>query len=792
MDNIGEHFRKYHSGMYGAMARHLAASLDVKPEAIEQLGVGFDYRCQAWVFADRNVTGEVIGLSYRYEDGRKGMSPDYKGKQKRGLVYPLNQDYGKGVNKYVNGQHNWSRVADVGVMCPVCGKPDGCLVSADCPDSPSAAICIRPQAKEGAAADLGQAGYLHVFKKSGNHRNGTVLPESSLPVLVVEGASDVLAAMSMGYVAIGKPGASAGLDLLSQMPLAGREVWIIGENDAGAGREGMEKTFAALRTATKLVRMVMPPAGIKDLRAWYATGLNPAMLADWVSKHTEEHSIVDDGIFPDGQPATIARAFFGHGCKLGNGHMLRNYRGEWYVWKGGRYLKLEENRVRGLVYEFIEEKSFVRETANGGRTVVPIPTTRNMAGDILACTSMPELCPIVSDPPCWLTRTDMPNPKDLIAFKNGILDVKQYMEGKIVLYDPSPDLFIMNTLPYAYDEDAQSQFCIDYYASIFNGDKEIIRLLAQWFGYNAVPDTSQEKMMILTGRPRSGKSTTLDMLHGMLGTEQCCSLKMRHLIDRFGRQPMLGKLSAIFADTKNPRASEASSALETLLAIVGQDRVSVDRKGIAELPDVKLFCRFTMAMNDIPAFSDHARAFAPRVNIISYPNTYVGHEDRGLKGKLEEEAKSGKLINWALQGLKDLRTRGRFTEPVSSMKTLRALEYVATPMLLFAIECCVMAKNVRGAAGQVPKDRIREDGSIRIMKDELYAAWRVWNEARGTQAGVKEQFSRYLLDIFPELKTARMRLSRDEDKHAPMNYSDRTYYFIGIDLTDEARRQYIV
>jgi putative DNA primase/helicase len=786
MESIGERFQKYHSGVTAGMYKLLAEELGVTTEAIEQLGVGYDYRVQAWVFAERDISGEVIGLSYRYENGKKGMSPDFKGRQSRGLVYPVNQGYGKGVARYVNGQHNWIRITDAGVICPVCGKPDGCLVSRDCPDNPAAAICIRPQAKEGATTDLGDAGYLHVFKQ-GKTQARSLLPESERAVLIVEGASDVLAAMSMGFVGIGRPSAEAGISLLSRMPLTGRDVWIIGENDAGAGKEGMEKTYAAIKGMTGIVRKFLPPEGIKDLRAWYIDGLTAETLLTYVSEQSTTEETTDGKTLPDGQATTIARAFL----RSEGGRTLHNYRGEWYVWKDGKYTKLDTAYVRGRIYSYAEDKSFVRTSANGGKVVVPIPATRGMSGDVLDCMVMPDLCPVVGDVPKWLTKTNMPDPRNLIVFKNGILDVAEYMDGRIKVYDSDSDLFVMNTFPYSFDEDADSKLCRDYIQHTFNNDPEVQRLIAQWYGYNAVPDTSQEKMMLFTGPPRSGKSTMLDMLRAMLGQEQCCSLQMRHLMDRFGRHIMLGKLAAMFGDVRTPRANEADVALQMLLSIIGQDPVPVDRKNIAELPHVKLFCRFTMAMNDIPAFSDHARALAPRMNAILFPNSYVGHEDRGLKGQLEDEASKGKLINWALAGLKDLRTRGRFVEPVSSMNTTRTMELASTPALAFIDECCVTGRELARIRNVVIEDRIRNGNQVAVLKDELYAAWKVWCETTGRHPGLKDQFCRWILNACPTLSIARLRVSKTDSKFYWAGDSERAYYFINIDLTNDARRKYL-
>jgi phage/plasmid-associated DNA primase len=126
------------------------------------------------------------------------------------------------------------------------------------------------------------------------------------------------------------------------------------------------------------------------------------------------------------------------------------------------------------------------------------------------------------------------------------------------------------------------------------------------------------------------------------------------------------------------------------------------------------------------------------------------------------------------------------------MKTLQLMEYTATPVLLFVNECCVLQDDLKKSERLLPTDRVRCDGSLAVMKDELYAAWRVWNEARGTQAGVKEQFARHMLNTFPAVKASRLRTSKEDDKKLSVDASDRQYYYLGIDLTDEARNRYIV
>lgn len=116
-------------------------------------------------------------------------------------------------------------------------------------------------------------------KKAGaGHKRGLSIPSSFASrvgtVLVVEGASDVLAATSMGYAAVGRSSNRAGGALLAEL-LRGRDVLVVGENDEKPdgdwpGRDGAKHIAAELaRRWGRPVKWAMPPAGHKDVRRWY-------------------------------------------------------------------------------------------------------------------------------------------------------------------------------------------------------------------------------------------------------------------------------------------------------------------------------------------------------------------------------------------------------------------------------------------------------------------------------------------------------------------------------------------
>ena len=119
---------------------------------------------------------------------------------------------------------------------------------------------------------------------------GLVIPkelqDAPGPVIIVEGASDVAAALALGLVAVGRPSNVGGAADLARL-LESRNIIVVGENDAKAtgawpGRDG------AIRIATQLatkwgtpVRWTLPPLGTKDIRAWLTARVDGGLdLAD--------------------------------------------------------------------------------------------------------------------------------------------------------------------------------------------------------------------------------------------------------------------------------------------------------------------------------------------------------------------------------------------------------------------------------------------------------------------------------------------------------------------------------
>lgn len=736
----------YQRNAWPAMVADLASDLGVSARSLTAIGIGWIPLEACWVFPERDAEGAVVGLVRRFKNGKK-LSIEGS---KRGLTYAPSERVLSGDSPYVPGSQNWQRVSEE-FPCPICKKTDWCLVSSEDPADPKAVICGRKA--EGAKQPLGDSGYLHILKPTGDVSTvrGMVLNESSLPILIVEGQSDVAAAYDLGFIAVGKPSASGGLLYLANL-LIGHETAVIGENDSGAGRLGMEKTFEAIRSKAKAVTKLMPPEGIKDLRAWVKSGLTSKGL----KKAIHENGIVisHENLLESVAPLDITERWLKERHWQNGLPILRQYIGSWYRFDGTKYARIDEKTyLRGDLYSFLSDKTIKKFTPKGELTIVPYAPDKHKVDEIVDACSM--TCPVYVDAPCWLDEEEHPCSTNLVSFSNGLLILPT-----LNLDSSTPRLFSLTSLPYPWNPTETCPIWTRFLNQIFPNDKEKIDLLQEWFGYNMVADTSYEKLMFFVGRPGAGKGTVLEALRAVLGSNQVASTSFDSLVGDFGLSPLLGKLSAILPDAHITRRGDPAKALQILKEISGRDSVGINRKNKEILADHKLSCRFTISVNSMPDLPDHERSLDRRLLLLPFGESFTGREDTTLKDRIVEEAPG--IAVWAIQGLLRLRSRG-FTSPRSSVPVVEEFRKQSSPITEFADETCVF------------------NPSHSLPGNMLYDAYARWCRDQGAMAGTHLRFNQRFLMMYPGVRVDQVVFA---DKQVRC--------FVGVKLSDEAIERYLV
>src|ERR1700744_5373017 len=220
----------FQGNAYPAMIADLADHLGVSADSIRRLALGWApivtfKKAKSfqgwWAIPERDADANPIGLSLRSQDDCKVTYPG----SKRGLVYEVNPNHRGGEKGYSSGAHNWIRTMDAEQPCPICGKPDGCVLSAEDVADPKAVICIRIKSDRAM-----RFGFLHIRKAEGHLSNASALIDGKEPVVVVEGFSDTCVALDLGFRGVGRPNDLACMDILRDLVRA-QPVIIVGEND---------------------------------------------------------------------------------------------------------------------------------------------------------------------------------------------------------------------------------------------------------------------------------------------------------------------------------------------------------------------------------------------------------------------------------------------------------------------------------------------------------------------------------------------------------------------------------
>lgn len=582
------------------------------------------------------------------------------------------------------------------------------------------------------------------------------------PVLIVEGMSDAAVGLDLGYYTIGRPGADTSAAALRSLValMRGRHVAIIGENDvSGAGRRGAEKTALALLPTAASVKILFPPEGTKDLRAWYCApdGIDrPALSAAIAARApleapapaADHDTEAESGLVPLGTPdpetgrvvlsprrtLPTAEAFVREFHQHTDGRTLVNYAGMFMAWRGNRWAEIEGESLTSTLQPWLHRAlRYVTDRRTGQPALAPFesnPSTIRAALDsIRACVHLPA----THTPPCWLdNRPNAPEPRNLLPFPTGALDLAT---GKVL--PPTPALFTTAALDFDYvpNPPAPARW-LSFLSQLWGDDTESLALLQEFMGYCLIGDTSQQKALLIVGPKRSGKGTIGRVLTRLVGAGNVCGPTTSSLAGPFGLQPLIGKSLAIVSDARFTGDS-VGVVVERLLCISGEDSLTVDRKFMGSIT-MKLPTRLIFLSNELPRLHDSSGALAGRFMILRLTRSFYGHEDTTLTSKLSEELPG--ILTWAIEGLKRLRARGRFTQPASVAAAVQEMEDLSSPVGAFVRDCCEVG------AGK------------RAWTDDMFAAWRRWCEADGRNTTTSRQtFGRDLSAAVPGVVCRRHR-----------------------------------
>jgi len=377
--------------------------------------------------------------------------------------------------------------------------------------------------------------------------------------------------------------------------------------------------------------------------------------------------------------------------------------------------------INAATWTFLDKAKAKRMVGRGKDAVLETlpfqPNQHSVSETIAALKAVAHLNPKL-EPPCWLTgRSDLPAGA-LIAFPNGLLDLRNN-----TLHPLDANFFTTAALGFNYVAHAPKPAnWLKFLDEIFAGDDkdEQIAALQEMFGYMMIPDTSLEKAFLLIGPKRSGKGTILAMLRKLLAPSSIAGPSLKSLGTNFGLAPLIGKQLAIIDDLRVGAPKDQDVLIENILKITGRGFFTIDRKFKSAWEGV-LLLKLLLVSNLLPKLGDDSAALASRFISFETRISFYGREDpRLFEDKLLPELAG--IFHWALEGLQRLRDRRRFEETSVSKDARERLANLGSLARAFIAEKCIL------------------DSKAHVEKRELYDKWVEYAKENNTYPGTLEKF----------------------------------------------------
>lgn len=486
-------------------------------------------------------------------------------------------------------------------------------------------------------------------------------------------------------------------------------------------------------------------------------------------------------------------------CMISGGSRfaLARWNAKWWRYAGGAYCEIQEERLRSLVWSWLNGFSIMHrdkriafnpKPEDVKAVVAALAIDTVIDGDVPSMWLNPT---IIDGKPHWgraasefdrtVTVRDGRRADLCLVFPNGILDVGELLRTrKVVLHPHTPDLFTTTMMPYELpvqhlqdlidgaDQDrVYHELCPNFWewladASSPDGDEMDQKWQEQlqiMLGDTVTGDRSIEKIFLVVGKKRAGKGILGVVLETVMGEDNIASINSTLLSDKFGPSSLVGKRAALWPDAHVAKFEDGGAIVETLKSIRGRDRLPM-RDLYGPYSTARINARIWITANEELDLRDDSGALAGSMIILPMRKSAAGRENEDLKDLIAREGPG--LMVFALEGAVRLWQRKPRTIPVCDDGREVQEDYVTK------------SAHIEQFVKEVV--RLSEDPEVFTSQADIYEAYEWWCE------NVEHRAAKGRGSFFTSIK---WHLPRPVNARESRNKRQRRYP--GVMLSDEAR-----
>ena len=312
-------------------------------------------------------------------------------------------------------------------------------------------------------------------------------------------------------------------------------------------------------------------------------------------------------------------------------------------------------------------------------------------------------------------------PLDRVNVLNGILDISS---GKLEPH--SPDFLSPVQINAAWNPGAECPTIDRFVRQVFPDDAG--ELFYQLAGLYALPDTRQQKAVMLLGSGSNGKSLTMALLREFLGSHNVSCISLHEFAEnRYAAAELRGKLLNLSSDLSDRTVRDTA-----LFKRIVDGRFS----NIHAFPrygrpfEFRPFVRLIFSANRTPDSADHSYGYLRRWLVVPF-DAELNDDDRDpfLLEKLSTPEELSGLLNHAVASYRHLLNRGRLIESGTMLDAKARFYAHSDPMRLFLDES------------------VELDDEARVDRSDLYRAYKSWCAFRR----IRPASARFLYESVREL-----------------------------------------
>ena len=515
-------------------------------------------------------------------------------------------------------------------------------------------------------------------------------------VVIVEGEKDVDRLMKEELVATCNAGGAGKWRPEYNQYFAGRHMVILQDNDE-AGRKHAQQIATALHGVATSVKVLelpdLPEKG--DVSDWLAAAGTVEELTrlvevtpEWTPPDMPVITHTSDD-FPLTDTGLAERFALQHGDDVRYCHAWA----KWLVWDGMRWKiddggtvdQLGKQTVRSILREAADEPDDARRKALTAFAKSAESVARRTAMLTLARSEPPiPISPDVLDKNTWILNCP-----------NGKIDLRT---GQ--LCEHRREDYISKLCPVKYQPAALCPIWLATLDKCFSRNYDLIDFVQRFAGYCLTGDVSEQILNIWHGIGANGKSTILNAIMEMLGTDYSMKaiadlLMMKHdSAHPTALTDLHGKRLVACIETDDGRRLAESLVKE----LTGGDPIRA-RRMREDFWQFMPTHKVVLACNHRPTVRGTDVAIWRRLKLVPFNVVIPPDErDKQLPAKLRDDLAG--ILAWAVRGCLDWQQYG-LGEPKAIIEATANYQNAEDVLLNFINECCIMAPEARVKAADM-------------------------------------------------------------------------------------------